>query len=134
MSKQIAKFIRISLPLVGAAVLAQTAAAGNASGGVQQQMREVLTGLSLTYSPPPPRAEWRSDEAAERNLDVQEYMKHVLLGATARPVHSVGAAGVSQQEKTVARAPGARRAFDADTQARVQRFLVGEHSAIAPGA
>lgn len=128
MSLHIAKLIRSPLALVSAAFIVHigAATAADSPGGIQQQMKELLTGTIPTHFVS--RSEPGGDKVTSPAADSQEYVKQLLLGATASRVggteaikHSevVGASGKTD--------PKQRPVTHRDMQAAVRQDLLGQH-------
>jgi hypothetical protein len=115
MSLHNARFFRRLPALVSAAVLvhAGSAIAADSAGDIQQQVKDVLTGTSTTYSP---RAEVSYHEAVRPTADVQDFAKRLLLGTTTSP------AATAEQNHSVS----AQADTHSDIQANVRVFLRGE--------
>src|SRR5437762_4893231 len=80
MSLHIAKFFKNPLALAGAALVIHigAATAADSTGDVQQQARELLTGITTAHSAPqsPPR----DGKVTSRTADAQESARQLLLG------------------------------------------------------
>ncbi|MGB9330252.1 MAG: hypothetical protein WCB10_05745 [Steroidobacteraceae bacterium] len=99
-----------------------TAAAADAAGDLQQQIRELLAGTITTQSAQP--SERRDDRAVSRTADLQELERRLLLGATDSRIQGTQAmtrpesvAGMSTVKKDLL-------AHD-DAQASARRLLLG---------
>jgi hypothetical protein len=126
MSAHSSKFSRISLSLASAALAMHSAAAAEAVGDLQQQMRHMLAGASVSH--PAARTEPPNDRSATPSVDAQEYMKQVLLGLRAVRVEE-GSRDLAQAKATSHLGP----TFGPETQASVQSFLLGTHTSTGHG-
>lgn len=124
MSTHISKFFKISLSFASAMLLIQTAAAGD----FQQQVRDVLTGPSLTHSAP--RLKTSNDDPVKWSFDAWEYTRRVLLGSSA--IDATNRSRRPAESATTIHDGGS--ALRPDAQAWVQSFLTGERSSAAHGS
>ena len=126
MSPRIAKLIR-PLALAAAAVFfhISVASAGDSTGDVQQQMKELLTGTATAHfdSQSAPRD---SDTVSTRIVDSQEFVKQLLLGRSSGAESGKRSEVAGDSAKTQARErPVAYR----DSQVAVRHVLLGQSHA-----
>ena len=126
MSPRIAKLIR-PLALAAAAVFfhVSVASAGDSTGDVQQQMKELLTGTATAHfaSQSAPRD---GDTLSTRTVDSPEFVKQLLLGRSSGAASSKRSEVAGDSAKTQAReGPVAYR----DSQAAVRHVLLGQSRA-----
>ncbi len=120
MSIQLTKTLKRTASIAAAAALFHIGGAAAATADFQQQVRQVLAGTIATQSAP--RAE-RSDTMVRRSVDTQEFARQLLLGVPAtRATEAVRDVGNSAPQQR------ARALAPADTQASVQRLLLGVQS------
>lgn len=127
MSYQIAKLVRAPLVLASAALVLHigTASAADSQGNIQQQVREMLSGTSTTHFVP--QSGQTNKKATTPTVDSQEFVKQLLLGATAARVRDAETINPSK----VAAAPGntelqQRPVARADNQAAMRQLLMGQ--------
>jgi len=117
MSLHVAKFVIRPLALASAALVVHIGAATAADAkGVQQQMREVLTGTTTAHFAP--QSEPRDGKVAPRAVDSQEFVRQILLGSTASRVGN--AEKIETQKRPVAYG---------DVQVAVRQVLLGQQHA-----
>ena len=124
------KFLIRPLSLASAALVLHVgaAAAADSGGDIQQQVRAMLTGSTVSTA----RSEPRDEQATTSTVDSQEFARRLLLGTSAAHVRNTEAielpesAGVPGESKGTARA---RSLSHGDMQAMVRRLLLGQHSA-----
>jgi len=126
MSPRIAKLIR-PLALAAAAVFfhISVASAGDFTGDIQQQMKELLTGTATAHlaSQSAPRD---SDTVSTRTVDSQEFVKQLLLGRSSGAESSKRSEVAGDSAKT--QAPE-RPVTYRDSQAAVRHVLLGQSHA-----
>ena len=127
MSLHIAKLIKNPLILASAALLIQinAASAADSAGDTQQQVRDLLTGTTTAHSAP--QTGPREGNATSTAVDSQEFVKQLLLGATASPVRDAG----TLEHAEVAGTPGKtesqqRPSGHGDIQAAMRKLLLGQ--------
>jgi hypothetical protein len=127
MSLHIAKFFKNPLALAGAALVIHigAATAADSTGDVQQQARELLTGITTAHSAPqsPPR----DGKVTSRTADAQESARQLLLGTTGSRVG--GAEAIKQSQVAGASGETARQArpvAHGDAQAAARQLLLGQ--------
>jgi hypothetical protein len=127
MSHHIAKLFGSPLVLASAALVIHigTASAADSKADIQQQVREMLSGTPTTHFVP--QSGQSDSKATTPAVDSQEFVKQLLLGATASRVRDAQMINHSK----VAAAPGntelqQRPVARADIQAAMRRLLMGQ--------
>jgi hypothetical protein len=123
MSPRIAKLIR-PLALAAAAVFfhISVASAGDSTGDIQQQMKELLTGTTTAHfaSQSAPRD---GGTVSTRTVDSQEFVKQLLLGRTPSGAETSKRSGVAGDSAKTQ--PAQRSVAQRDSQAAVRHVLLG---------
>ena len=127
MSYQIAKLFKAPLVLASAALVIHigTASAADSKGDIQQQVRDMLSGTPAAHFVS--QSGQSDSKATTPAIDSQEFVKQLLLGATASRVRDAEAIDHSK----VAAAPGntelqQRPVARADIQAAMRQLLMGQ--------
>lgn len=126
MSIRITRRLNRSLPLVAAALFVQigSAVAASPQGGIQDQMREVLSGSIATRAIPYSEADPAS--AVRSNSDAQQFARQLLLGWS---VSSLGRAHATKQKLQAEASESNRQPrADEDFQSTVRQSIVGERA------
>ena len=135
MSVPFAKFFSRPLSVASVALLTHVggASAANSAVDVQQQIRELLAGTTMTHSAP--RSEPGGDQASGPTVDMQESVKQFLLGASNLRVGGTHAIN-RPESRAVSRDPKRSETslVRSDTQAAVRRVLLGQSNPAANGS
>jgi hypothetical protein len=99
-----------------------TAAAADAAGDLQQQIRQLLAGTITTQSARP--SERRDDRTVSRTADLQELERRLLLGATDSRIQGTQAMTRPESVAGMSTAKKDLLAHD-DAQASARRLLLG---------
>jgi hypothetical protein len=128
MSLHIAKrFIR-PLLLAAAAIFfhISVASAADSTGDVQQQMKELLTGITTAhFASQSGRRD--DDKVTARTVDSQEFVKQLLLGRTGPGAQTSKRSGVAADSAKTQ--PGERSVAYRDPHAAVRHVLLGQSHA-----
>ena len=119
MSPKVTKLLKLSLPLVPAALVIHSAAAADAVGDLQRQVGELLAGTRVAYAAP------RNEKAETPNFQAQEYARRLLLGFRAESVES----GSPSSAQSIATPQVESPSPGPDVLASVQSLLSGNPSA-----
>lgn len=113
MSRHIGRLFTRPVVLTATALVLHVGAAtaADSKGGIQQQMRELLTGNPVTHFVP--QSGPRDAKATTPAVDSQEFVKQLLLGTAA---YRVGGPETEAQKRPVA---------SVDMQAQVRQLLLG---------
>jgi hypothetical protein len=121
------RFIR-PLVLASAAIFCHisVASAADSTGDVQQQMKELLSGITTAHSASQsgPRDD---DKVTARTVDSQEFVKQLLLGRTGPGAQTSERSGVAADSAKTQR--GERSVAYRDSQVAVRHVLLGQSHA-----
>jgi hypothetical protein len=127
MSLHIAKFFSRPLALTSAALVLHmgAAVAADSTGDIQQQVRELLTGTPTAHFAP--QSVPHDGKVTTPAADSQEFVKQLLLGATASRVGDAQASKHSEVAGASGKTEPQQRAVAGDDmQAAVRQLLLGQ--------